>query len=235
MIINAAGGTVDSDPWIEKITASAEPAVVAVPSSVRFQFSNAGGTVFLGQRLSASQPFMLTTNNGTLTSSTGSGQSVSAAINEAAGTLAVTLTPAAPGPATVTLTGPCGLDSALGGNSITLNVEAAPTPTPTPSPSPVGESVVWGDSNCSQQVDPVDSLFVLRGDAGLTTNTGDCPDMGEDIEILNASPHIWGDVDCTGSMSPVDSLKLLRFDAGLTASQEEGCPGIGTSVTIAES
>ena len=80
----------------------------------------------------------------------------------------------------------------------------------------------------------MDSLFVLRGDAGLPTDTGVCPNMGQAIEILNASPHIWGDVDCTGDMSPVDSLKVLRFDAGLSASQEEGCPGMGTSVTIVE-
>ncbi len=94
--------------------------------------------------------------------------------------------------------------------------------------------VLWADNNCSQQVDPVDSLFVLRGDAGLPTNTGDCPDMGANIQVLNASPHICGDVDCNGSMTPVDSLKILRYDAGLSASQDAGCPGMGTSVTIVE-
>ena len=95
--------------------------------------------------------------------------------------------------------------------------------------------MVWGDNNCSQQVDPVDSLFVLRGDAGLPTNTGDCPNMGQDIEVLNASPHIWGDVDCGGAMTPVDSLKTLRFDAGLSVSAEDGCPEMGSTVTITES
>ena len=107
------------------------------------------------------------------------------------------------------------------------------TPTPTGTP-PVGESVAWGDNNCSQQVDPVDSLFVLRGDAGLPTNTGECPDMGAEIEVLNASPHIWGDVDCKDGMTPVDSLKILRFDAGLSVAQEAGCPTIGSEVTIVE-
>ena len=80
----------------------------------------------------------------------------------------------------------------------------------------------------------MDSLFVLRGDAGLPTNTGDCPDMGANIEILNASPHIWGDVDCAGGMSPVDSLKILRHDAGLSVAQAEGCPAMGASVTSVE-
>jgi hypothetical protein len=81
-------------------------------------------------------------------------------------------------------------------------------------------------------VNPIDSLFVLRADAGLPTDTGDCPDMGATIEVLNASPHVWGDVDCKDGMAPVDSLKILRFDAGLSVSQEEGCPAMGASVTI---
>ena len=109
------------------------------------------------------------------------------------------------------------------------------TPTSTPSATPsAGESVLWGDNNCSQQVDPVDSLFVLRGDAALPTDTGDCPPMGANIEVLDASPHIWGDVDCRDGMTPVDSLKILRHDAGLSASQEQPCPAMGASVTIVE-
>ncbi len=115
-------------------------------------------------------------------------------------------------------------------HGIALNLTPA-TPTPTTAPS---QQVIWADNNCKDGVNPVDSLFVLRGDAGLPADTGVCPDMGASIEILNASPHIWGDVDCTGGMSPVDSLKILRFDAGLDATQAEGCPGMGTSVTIVE-
>lgn len=127
---------------------------------------------------------------------------------------------------------------------------ATPTPTPvgqTPSPTPsvtdtptsnptptaaAGQQVTWADNNCKDGVNPVDSLFVLRGDAGLPTDTGVCPDMGQGIEVLNASPHIWGDVDCKDGMTPVDSLKVLRHDAGLSASQEDGRPEIGSTVTI---
>ena len=123
--------------------------------------------------------------------------------------------------------------------SPTVTASAAPTATGTAPPTatatpPLGTEAVWGDANCSGEVNPVDSLFVLRGDAGLPTNTGECPDMGANIQVLNASPHIWGDVDCDGAMTPVDSLKILRYDAGLSVSQAEGCPGIGTSVTIVE-
>ena len=117
------------------------------------------------------------------------------------------------------------------GPSSTATVAASPTATA--SPPPGGTSAVWGDNNCSDSVDPVDSPFVLRGDAGLPTNTGDCSDMGASINVLNASEHIWGDIDCNGAMTPVDSLKTLRFDAGLGLTQEQGCPGVGTGVTIA--
>jgi hypothetical protein len=75
-------------------------------------------------------------------------------------------------------------------------------------------------------------LLTLRHDAGLTTNTGDCPAMAEVVEVAAASPHPWGDVDCSGEVSPVDSLKLLRFDAGLEVAQEDGCPAIGDEVHI---
>ncbi len=134
-----------------------------------------------------------------------------------------------PGTANVTAT----LDNETLVETVEITTATA-TPTTTPSPAPAGQQVTWADNNCKDGVNPVDSLFVLRGDAGVPTNTGDCPDMGQDIEVLNASPHIWGDVDCNGSMTPVDSLKILRYDAGLGASQDEGCPGMGTSVTIAE-
>ena len=110
-----------------------------------------------------------------------------------------------------------------------------PSPTPTPGPTaPASQDVTWGDNDCRDGVTPVDSLFVLRGDAGLPTNTGGCPPMGAEIEVLGASPHIWGDVDCTGDMSPVDALKLLRFDAGLGVVHEVGCPPIGGEVAVVD-
>jgi hypothetical protein len=108
----------------------------------------------------------------------------------------------------------------------------SPTPTATSSPGD-GEEVTWGDNNCSDTPpDPVDSLLALRFDAGLDTNTGDCPDMGQVVDVQNASPHPWGDVDCGGDVSPIDSLKLLRFDGGLPVDQEDGCPPIGSVVLV---
>ncbi|MCH7952675.1 MAG: hypothetical protein IIC25_02190 [Chloroflexi bacterium] len=114
-------------------------------------------------------------------------------------------------------------------------VGQTPSPTPTASPAPTGgQSVTWADNNCKDGVNPVDSLFVLRGDAGLSANTNECPPMGASIEVLNASQHTWGDVDCKDGMTPVDSLKILRYDAGLSVSQEAGCPAMASMVTITE-
>jgi hypothetical protein len=94
--------------------------------------------------------------------------------------------------------------------------------------------VKWGDHNCSGGADPVDSLLTLRHDAGLGANTGDCPALGTQVDVLLASLHTWGDVDCSQAVDPVDSLKILRSDAGLSVSQEAGCPGMGAAVTIVE-
>ena len=117
------------------------------------------------------------------------------------------------------------------GATATPTASATATATPTPT-SPGGETVVWGDNNCSGSVDPVDSLLTLRHDAGLSANTGDCPEMGRAVDVQNASLHPWGDVDCGGEITPVDSLKLLRHDAGLGVAQAADCPSIGSEITI---
>jgi hypothetical protein len=108
------------------------------------------------------------------------------------------------------------------------------TPPPTtPTAPPQGQLVAWGDWNCSGGADPVDSLLNLRHDAGLSTNTGDCPAMGTPVNLLIASALTWGDADCNATRDPVDSLKLLRHDAGLSVSQDEDCPALGSDVMVA--
>ena len=119
---SGSSGDGDFDPWIDTITGSADAATEGAPSAVSFQFSDAAGTVFLGE---GAGPFALTTDNGTVSPST-------AFINATEGTVEVTLTPESEGSAIVTIIGPCGLDGTLGGNSVTLDVAAAPVaPTPT--------------------------------------------------------------------------------------------------------
>ena len=83
-------------------------------------------------------------------------------------------------------------------------------------------------------MNPVDSLKVLRSDAGLSVSqTGDCPNIASNVTV-DGTARLWNDVDCGGSVSPVDSLKTLRHDAGLSVSQPGGCPGVGTTVTVSD-
>ncbi|HUF54338.1 MAG TPA: hypothetical protein VMR52_11280 [Dehalococcoidia bacterium] len=104
-----------------------------------------------------------------------------------------------------------------------------PTPTATPSPTNAGQQVAWGDHNCSGSADPVDALLNLRHDAGLSTETNECPEMGQEVDV-DGTPRIWGDFDCSGAADPVDGLKVLRHDAGLSVAQEPDCPDVGTEV-----
>lgn len=113
-------------------------------------------------------------------------------------------------------------------------VDEPATPTPSPTPTPEPEALIWGDHNCSKSADPVDSLLTLRFDAGLSTNTGDCPGFGQVVDVQGASPHPWGDVDCSGFVDPIDSLKLLRFDAALSVTQAVNCPLLGSQVSVTE-
>jgi hypothetical protein len=93
-----------------------------------------------------------------------------------------------------------------------------------------GQTVLWGDVNCNGSADPVDGLFILRADAGLPTDTGSCPDMGEMVTVAGQEIP-WGDLNCSESADPVDGLLVLRFDAGLPADTGT-CPDLGTQVSV---
>jgi beta-lactamase superfamily II metal-dependent hydrolase len=110
-----------------------------------------------------------------------------------------------------------------------------PAPTPTPQPTPYIWARLWGDIDCSNAINPVDSLKVLRWDAGLSVlyQTAECPHVGgpvPDASVASGPVTAWGDLDCSGSVDPVDSLKTLRHDAGLNVVQTALCPPIGLSV-----
>ena len=95
----------------------------------------------------------------------------------------------------------------------------------------------WGDVNCSGGgPNPVDSLFILRDDAGLSSVSvqgGQCPALGSQL-LVNALQRFWGDLDCSGSPGGViDSLKTLRHDAGLSISKADPtCPNAGAPVNL---
>ncbi|MEX2390974.1 MAG: hypothetical protein WD904_05195 [Dehalococcoidia bacterium] len=97
-----------------------------------------------------------------------------------------------------------------------------------------GTNRLWGDVDCGGSVSPVDSLKILRKDAGLTVDqAAGCPALAVAV-IVDSISRLWGDVDCGGSFTPVDSLKILRFDAGLSVDQAAGCPTIGSTVSVAD-
>jgi hypothetical protein len=115
--INEISGSVNYTPWIDTITGSAstDPATVGSPTEITFQFSGGPPAVYLGKGpgdLHGDPTFVVTTDNGVVTSS--------GFIGDSPGTLEVTLTPAHAGTATVYVDGPCGLDE-----SIVLGVVAA--------------------------------------------------------------------------------------------------------------
>jgi len=125
--------------------------------------------------------------------------------------------------------------------SSTASVTASPTVTPTPSASPPttptppnGIERVWGDVNCNDNPDPVDSLLVLRFDAGLAVNPqAGCPATGAFL-FIGAQQVRWGNVDCQAGVNPVDSLKILLADAGSPAPQPAECPELGDIVFVSE-
>ena len=107
-----------------------------------------------------------------------------------------------------------------------------PTPSPTPSPTPQGTARTWGDLDCTNGVNPIDSLKALRTDAGLgSIRPAGCPVIGEEVQIGGIT-RIWGDVDCSLALGPVDSLKILRHDAGLPVDQAVDCPEMSSQVFV---
>lgn len=84
-----------------------------------------------------------------------------------------------------------------------------------------------GDVQCDGDVDPVDSLQILRYDAGLSTTQNEpCPEVGEAVSIVHngsSSSHVtwyFGDVNCDGLVNTTDSSRILRYDAGY---HDPGC------------
>ncbi len=123
----------------------------------------------------------------------------------------------------------------------------AATDTPAPTATPAPGSLTWGSVHCTVGVSSADSLELLRFNAGLSVaQPAGCPEIGSSITLANsqaagvnsAMPALsnltWGDVDCSGAVSPVDALKLLLFDAGVSVTQPDGCPVIGSSITLAD-
>ena len=93
---------------------------------------------------------------------------------------------------------------------------------------------LWGDVHCDGAVDSVDSLGDLRHLSHLPPlpHAGDCPEIGQTVEVTGFSPHAWGDVDCDTDVNSIDALRILRFVAHLSLTPIAGCPDVGAEVRI---
>ena len=132
---NGGSGTVARTPWIDstEVSPSVDPVIAGEPILIVFRFLGGGDTVFLGRGPGdphGTPPFMLATDNGSLTDSDETAATVHEFINQADGTLSIMLRPDTAGMATVTLEGPCNLDA-----SVTVQVQARPTATPSSTPT----------------------------------------------------------------------------------------------------
>jgi uncharacterized protein YkwD len=110
----------------------------------------------------------------------------------------------------------------------------SPTPAPTQSPEATATAAPghedWGDMDCDGDVSPVDSIRILRLDAGLFTSVSPpCPAMGTLI-LLNGHTFVWGDADCSGQANPIDATVVLRYDAGFDPDLGPGCPPLGEPI-----
>jgi hypothetical protein len=106
------------------------------------------------------------------------------------------------------------------------------------------QTFLWGDVDCDGQVNPIDSLKILRHDAGLEVQQpAGCPNVGELLFWTGIFPAAgpagvgelgvgWGDHDCNESADPIDALRGLRYDAGFPVTPVQGCPDLGEEGTI---
>lgn len=97
--------------------------------------------------------------------------------------------------------------------ALVLTMLALGTSAATPDAIDAGEAGLQGDVNCGGTVDSLDSLQVLRGVAGLSTNAKCLAEAG--------------DVDCDQDADSTDALRILRHVAALPVSPVEGCTPIG--------
>lgn len=215
---NGSQGTADFTPWIDTIDGTNGQATQGQPKVVTFEFTGGGGAVALTEGPgdpSGGPVFAAATDNGVV-ETTGFIEN---------GVLEVVLTADAPGTATVTVNGPCGLGDSVGGNSVEVEVIA-------------GLLVAWGDDDCNGAVNAVDGLKNLQELAGIPYEQEDpCFALGAPVGVSpagGAQQLLWGDVDCDGDVDSVDALGILRSVAALPVAQEPGCPMIGDGTLVAE-
>jgi hypothetical protein len=111
----------------------------------------------------------------------------------------------------------------------TPQATAGATATPTPKHAPRSKpprALLHGDTDCSQTVDSLDALRILRRVAVLAPAQAEaCAPPLSSQEEARAY-----DVNCDGVVGATDSLAILRYVAGLSNTENDLCPVIGSAV-----
>jgi len=95
------------------------------------------------------------------------------------------------------------------------------------------KTFIWGDTDCSGDVNAVDALEQLRYVAHLEVSQAEgCPPIGSTV-FIGGVGEIWG--DCTGDptmVDAVDALTTLRQVAMLPVTLPETCPAPPQGIII---
>ncbi|MDO8615483.1 MAG: hypothetical protein Q7T33_07060 [Dehalococcoidia bacterium] len=150
----------------------------------------------------------------------------------ATGTATVTPTPTATATGTATVT-----PTATATRTATATPTHSPTPTHTataaPSPTPHGQSLLWGDFDCSGSLTIGDAQKIARSLISLPVSQApDCPQPGQEV-MVNGTPRMWGDLDCQNGVTIGDAQKTARKLIDLPVGQGPGCPLPGATVDVA--
>jgi hypothetical protein len=94
-------------------------------------------------------------------------------------------------------------------------------------------AIAWGDNDCDGALDADDAISSLAYAPLLGPLSGQCPEVGAAVDIVDGPQHTWGDVNCDGVVDALDALSILLVVAGLPAlEQTEPCPEVGEEVLL---
>lgn len=98
--------------------------------------------------------------------------------------------------------------------------------------APAAITLPWGDLNCSFLPDMLDAILVVAHGAGLETDSGHCPDLGDTVDVAGSSPHPWGDVNCDDAVNGTDAIAILSYYSGGADVPTGSCPDVGDTATV---
>jgi V8-like Glu-specific endopeptidase len=97
---------------------------------------------------------------------------------------------------------------------------------------PAGSGRVWGDGDCSGDVNLGDAIKTAQVLVGLGYSRPEgCPEMGSSVSI-DSSNRLWGDIDCSGALNLGDAIGLARWLVSLPVNSGNGCPSIEDAVNV---